>query len=120
MAQSLSQFLATLATDPEQLSSYLHDRDRAIDTAELHVEDANALRSGDADAIQRRLLAGAARFSGSVHVPPPPPKEPTASVHVPPPPTASVHVPPPPKSPVPAPPPPPAGDEPQPPAPGRD
>ena len=111
MAQSLSQFLAILATDPEQLSSYLHDRDRAIDTAGLHVEDANALRSGDADAIQRRLLAGAARFSGSVHVPPPPPpKEPAVSVHVPPPP----------KSPVPAPPPPPAGDEPQPPAPGRD
>jgi hypothetical protein len=107
VAQHLSQFLSRLATDPDQLAAYLNDRDTAIAAARLDPLDADALRSGDAAAIQRRLAAGSAQFSGSVHVPPPPDDEPTPSVHVPPPPskepTPSVHVPPPPsKEPTPS------------------
>jgi hypothetical protein len=98
VAQHLNQFLARLATDPDQLAAYLNDRDATIAAAELDPHDADALRSGDAAAIQRRLAAGAAQLSGSVHVPAPPDNEPQPSVHVPPPPTASVHVPPPPEA----------------------
>jgi hypothetical protein len=97
VAQHLSQFLARLATDPDQLAAYLNDRDATIAAAGLDPHDADALCSGDAAAIQRRLAAGAAQLSGSVHVPSPPEKEPVPSVHVPPPPSKepmpSVHVP---------------------------
>jgi hypothetical protein len=100
VAQRLSEYLAVLATDPQQLAAYLQDREQAIRAADLDADDTDALTSGDPLAIQQRLLHDAARLGGSVHVPPPPSKEPTASVHVPPPPTeapaTSVHVPPPP------------------------
>jgi hypothetical protein len=96
VAQRLSQFLARLATDPDQLAAYLNDRDATITAAGLAPHDADALRSGDAAAIQRRLAA-AAQLGGSVHVPTSPDKEPQPSAPVPTvpskEPTPSVHVP---------------------------
>ena len=55
VSTTLTRFLATLATDPDLLAEYLHDKDRVIRESGLSPEDVAALRSGDRSTLMARL-----------------------------------------------------------------